>query len=67
MARPLDVRREHDGAGRVVRIIVRAPAGQVIDEVILVRGPRKWRTVIGLVKASPPRRSNGGTNAFGAR
>ncbi len=63
MARPLDIRREHDSAGRVVRIIVRAPPGQMIDEVVWIRGPKKWRCAIGLVKANPPRKSDGAWNA----
>jgi hypothetical protein len=65
-AQRLDIRRERDAAGNVVRIVVRAGAGQVIDEVVWIRGPKKWRCAIGLVKANPQRRTNGVRDAVRA-
>jgi hypothetical protein len=61
MARPkLERRCERDGDGNIIRLVVRAPEGSVIDEVVWIRGKTKWRCVVGLAKVSrrPARRKD---------
>jgi hypothetical protein len=53
------IRKERDANGELVRVVIRAGPREIIDEVVLIRGPRKWRTVIGLVKRPPDRKING--------
>jgi hypothetical protein len=57
--RTLNVTRKQDAAGKLIRITIKPPAGNLIDEVVLLPDRvHRWRCVVGLVPVRrwPPRK-----------
>jgi len=50
----LEIRRERGADGNLTRIVIRAPEGSAIDEVVYVldRKAKRWRCIVGLAKVS---------------